>query len=93
MKSKKELNKRQSIRELMAMDVKQYHGAIGRTNNMDVHTKRFFTVREAAEYLRLSTKTVYNRMSLGTFPVKCKRVNRKRILFEISDIVAYANTL
>jgi predicted DNA-binding transcriptional regulator AlpA len=56
------------------------------------YKQRFFDVNEVAEYLHISTKTVYNRLSLGTFPIKEKR-NGKKLLFEVADVIRYADSL
>ena len=55
--------------------------------------KRFFTIEEAAEYLNMSPKTIYNQRSAGTFPVKGKRFGKKKVLFEVSEIIRYADSL
>jgi excisionase family DNA binding protein len=41
--------------------------------------KRGFTVVEAADYLGISPRTIYNEVSRGTFPVKPRRWGRKPI--------------
>jgi len=57
--------------------------------------KRLFTVGEAAYYLGLSPRTIYNGIapkSKNPFPVRCKR-NGKRVLFEKGDLDKYADNL
>jgi len=57
--------------------------------------KRLVSVEEAAAYLGISPKTVYNqiaRKSKRRFPVKPKRVGRL-VKFDIHDLEAYVDSL
>lgn len=57
--------------------------------------KRLFTTREAAEYLGLAPRTLYNgsgRKAEKPFPVKPKRYGR-RILWDRKDLDAWADSL
>jgi excisionase family DNA binding protein len=47
--------------------------------------KRGFTVAEAATYLGISPRTIYNEVSRGTFPIKPRRWGRKP-LFRKEDL-------
>lgn len=57
------------------------------------YKKRFFNVSETAEYLNISEKTIRNKLSLGTFPIKAKRLGRKNVRFEVTDVIRYADSL
>jgi predicted DNA-binding transcriptional regulator AlpA len=57
--------------------------------------KRLFNVRETADYLGLSTRTIYNGIAPKAekpFPVKPKRWGRK-VLFDRIDLDAYVDRL
>jgi excisionase family DNA binding protein len=57
--------------------------------------QRYLTVREAADYLRCSPQTIYNRISrksVNPFPVKPARMGRKP-LFDRRDLDAYLDAL
>ncbi len=57
--------------------------------------KRLLDINEAAEYLRISPRTIYSGVapkSKHPFPVKCKRIG-KRIVFDIRDLEVYVNSL
>jgi excisionase family DNA binding protein len=57
--------------------------------------KRLFSVKEAAAYLGISPRTIYNSMGKNSkqpFPVPHKRFGRK-ILFEGKDLDAWADSL
>jgi predicted DNA-binding transcriptional regulator AlpA len=54
--------------------------------------KRLLTVPEAAASLGLSPKSVRNRLSAGTFPVKPVRL-AGRTLFRVADIDALVESL
>jgi len=62
---------------------------------MDKTKKRFLSVKEAAEYLGLSPRTIYNGLTRNTekpFPVKHKKLG-KLIKFEIQDLNEYADSI
>ncbi len=57
--------------------------------------RRLLSVEEAAKFLSLSPRTLYNgscRSSRAPFPVKPKRYGR-RVLFDIRDLEAFADSL
>ena len=54
--------------------------------------KRLLSVEEAAAYLSISPRTIYNETSRGTFPIKPKRWG-KRVLFDLKDLDAYVDAL
>ena len=57
--------------------------------------KRFFTVKEAATYLGISERTIYNGIapkSKNPFPIKPRRYGRKP-LFEKDDLDRFADSL
>ena len=57
--------------------------------------KRFYTVEEAAGYLGLSPRTIYNGIAPKTkkpFPVQPKRYGRKP-LFEKAELDRFADSL
>ena len=57
--------------------------------------KRLLPIGEAALYLGLEPRTIYNQIgprAKKKFPVKCKRIGRK-ILFDIRDLDAYVDSL
>lgn len=57
--------------------------------------KRLFTVREAADYLGLAPRTIYNRIgpkSKEPFPIPHKKFG-KTVLFERKDLDSYADSL
>lgn len=53
---------------------------------------RLLTVAEVAIRLGISRKTIYNAMSLGTFPIKYKRSFGKPVFFN-RDLEAYIEGL
>ena len=53
---------------------------------------RRLTVKQTAERLGISPKTIYNGLSSGTFPIKCKRV-RGSVGFLDKDIDEYLENL
>ncbi len=58
-------------------------------------TKRMLSVREAAVYLGLSPRTLYNGTapkSEAPFPVKAKRFGKK-VLFDLKDLDAFCDSL
>lgn len=60
-------------------------------NNPPANHKRL-TVKETAERLGISPKTIYNQLSLKTFPIKPKRYGRQ-IGFLERDINDYLENL
>jgi len=57
--------------------------------------KRFLSVQETAEYLAISPRTIYDKLSCAgesPFPVKPKRYGKK-IRFDIRDLDQYADSL
>lgn len=57
---------------------------------------KYLTVEEAARYIRLSPKTIRNRLSDKNrpFPVKpCRKGRKGRILFKRDDLDTYINSL
>jgi excisionase family DNA binding protein len=53
--------------------------------------KRFLSVKETADYLNISPRTIYNktgRKAKVKFPVKAKRIGRC-VRFDIKDLDAY----
>ena len=57
--------------------------------------KRLYTLKEAAEYLGLASKTLRNRIgpkAPNPFPVKPKRIGKK-VLFDIRDLNLYVDSL
>ncbi|NIO18338.1 helix-turn-helix domain-containing protein [bacterium] len=59
------------------------------------HTKRLLSVEEAASYLGISPRTIYNavsRKSKRPFPVKPKRIGRL-VRFDIRDLETYVESL
>lgn len=57
--------------------------------------KRLLSVEEAAKYLGISPRTIYNgihRRAKKKFPVKPKRVG-KLVKFDINDLNAYIESL
>jgi len=70
---------------------------IEKEGNVDrkVQGKRLLSVEEAAEYLGLSPRTIYNAVapkSKRPFPVKPKRVG-KLVKFDIRDLERYVESL
>jgi len=61
----------------------------------EMPTKRLLSVEEAATYLGLSPRTIYNavaRRSKKPFPIKPKRVGRL-VKFDIRDLERYVESL
>ncbi len=57
--------------------------------------RRLLSVKDAAAYLGLSPRTIYNRNvkdAINPFPIKPKRWG-KRVLFDIRDLDRWADTL
>jgi excisionase family DNA binding protein len=58
-------------------------------------SKRLLSVEEAAIYLGLSPRTIYNAIapnSKNPFPVKAKRYG-KRVLFDVRDLDLFVDSL
>jgi excisionase family DNA binding protein len=36
--------------------------------------RRYLTIKDLAEYLSISSQTIRNKLSLGTFPIPAKRI-------------------
>ncbi|HDM10222.1 MAG TPA: DNA-binding protein [Desulfobacteraceae bacterium] len=73
------------------MDLIEKEGKVDRK----VQGKRLLSVEEAAEYLGLSPRTIYNAVapkSKRPFPVKPKRVG-KLVKFDIRDLERYVESL
>jgi excisionase family DNA binding protein len=61
-----------------------------------IQLKRLLTVEQAAEYLNLSPRTIYNQIapkSKNPFPIKVKRLGKKLIRFDIRDLEKYVDSL
>ena len=59
------------------------------------HQKRLLSVEEAAQYLGISPRTIYNGSgprAKKRFPVKAKRVG-KLVKFDIKDLDSYVESL
>ena len=54
--------------------------------------KRLLDVPESAEYIGLQPGTIYNRLSLGTFPIQPKRIG-KLVRFDIRDLDKFIDDL
>lgn len=57
--------------------------------------KRLLTTEEAAAYMGLSTKTLYNQAAPGAekkFPIKPKRIGRK-VLWDIRDLDSFIESI
>ena len=54
--------------------------------------KKLLSAKEAAAFLGIARKTLYNELSAGKFPVKPKRRGRK-LLFERKNLDKYADSL
>ncbi|MBW1692146.1 MAG: helix-turn-helix domain-containing protein [Deltaproteobacteria bacterium] len=66
-----------------------------KTENRQIIPKRLFRVQEAAEYLGLAPRTIYNGIapkSKQPFPVRFKKLG-KVILFEKRDLDEYVDSL
>jgi predicted DNA-binding transcriptional regulator AlpA len=62
---------------------------------MNESPKRLLSVEEAAIYLGISPRTIYNGVaprSKNPFPIKPKRYGKRR-LFDIRDLDAFADSL
>jgi excisionase family DNA binding protein len=63
--------------------------------NAPTITPELLTVEQAAQYLNLSPRTIYNGVapnSLNPFPVSPKRIGRK-VLFRKKDLDAFIDAL
>lgn len=54
--------------------------------------KLFITIKELAELLGISPRSIYNQLSAGKFPITPKRVGRL-IRFDVRDVEAYIASL
>lgn len=57
--------------------------------------KRLLTIKETAEFLSLSPRTLYNRIhpkSRNPFPIKPKRIG-KSVRFDLKDLERFITTL
>ena len=55
-------------------------------------SKRLYTIKESAEYLGISPRTIYNMVSSKSFPIQPKRFGGKP-LFEKSELDGLADSL
>jgi excisionase family DNA binding protein len=58
-------------------------------------TKRLLSVEETAQYLGLSTRTIYNqicRKAKKPFPIKPKRIG-KLVKFDVQELEKYVDSL
>jgi excisionase family DNA binding protein len=61
----------------------------------ETKNKKLLTVKEAADFLRISERTIYNRVGKKAempFPVRPKRIGRL-IRFQLSDLQKYIESL
>ena len=56
------------------------------------HEQEFYTVKDLARKLRISDRTIYNKLSAGTFPIRPKRIGRL-IRFQRDSIKTYIESL
>ena len=59
--------------------------------SQDLNTKRYLSLKKAAEYLELSPRTLYNQVAPKAkrrFPVQPKRIG-KRLIFDRLELDAY----
>jgi excisionase family DNA binding protein len=54
--------------------------------------KRMLGIKELSDYLGLSTQTIYNQLSAGTFPIKTKRIG-KLLKWDRRDVDRYLDKL
>jgi predicted DNA-binding transcriptional regulator AlpA len=54
--------------------------------------RRMLGVKELSEYLGLQPQTIYNQLSVGTFPIKTKRLDR-RLKWDRRDVDHYLDKL
>jgi len=62
---------------------------------MEISFKRLMSIQDAAIYLGLSPRTLYNATapkSKDPFPVKPRRIG-KRVLFDVHDLDRFVDTL
>jgi predicted DNA-binding transcriptional regulator AlpA len=62
---------------------------------MEVKEKRLLSIKDAATYLGLSPRTLYNAVAPKAkvpFPIKPKRWG-KRVLFDVKDLDRFADSL
>jgi excisionase family DNA binding protein len=52
---------------------------------------RLLTVKEVAERLKMSERTIYNQLSEKTFPIPAKRI-RRTVRFREQDVVNFINS-
>lgn len=52
------------------------------------HPDKLLTVQEAAEFLHLSTATIYSKVSRNELPV-CKTPGAKRLYFSLAELTDY----
>jgi excisionase family DNA binding protein len=57
-----------------------------------VNQRRLLTVKEAGDYLGISSRSIYNTLSAKKFPVKPLRLGRA-IRFDIRDLDSYVEGL
>lgn len=87
---------RHKIRDVEKLLIRKGGKTIKDTEMKDLaYKKRLFDIKEAALYLGLSPKTLYNgvhKKSTKPFPVRAKRVGGK-VLFDILDLEKYVDSL
>lgn len=55
------------------------------------HPDKLLTVQEAAEFLHLSTPTIYSKVSRSELPV-CKTPGSKRLYFSLAELTDYVKS-
>jgi excisionase family DNA binding protein len=58
-----------------------------------INQKRLLTVKNLAYKLNISERTIYNKLSNGTFPIKPLRVGKRLLRWRTGDVEQYLNSL
>jgi excisionase family DNA binding protein len=80
------------MRILLQQDLQQSKGGVVLMNS---NGKRLISVEEAATYLGISPRTIYNqchRKATKRFAVRPRRIGR-RVLFAVKDLEVYVDSL
>ena len=62
-------------------------------NSQLENENRLLTVKNLADILKISERTIYNKVSDGSFPVKPIRIGRRLLRWRSSDIDRYLKSL
>ena len=61
-------------------------------NILNETPKLLMTVKDLAELLSMSERTIYNKLSDGTWPIRPIRIGQRLLRFRLGDVRDYINS-